>query len=220
VLQPYRVLDLDNWDRKDHFHFFRRYDNPFFGLTANVDVSRLLEYTRSRGLSFFAASLFLSQQQVNRIPEFRYRILEDRVIEYDSVSAGSTILKSNQVFTFCYFEHQEDFSGFQAQVQARIRTCKASDFPLDGGDRELARIHYSVIPWVHFSALTHPRSYGTDDSIPKIVFGKYIQQGEATLMPVSVEVHHSLMDAVHVGRYFEGLQSCANFPEKFLEGED
>jgi chloramphenicol O-acetyltransferase type A len=27
------------------------------------------------------------------------------------------------------------------------------------------------------------------------------------MMPVSVEVHHALMDGLHVGRYFESFQS-------------
>jgi chloramphenicol O-acetyltransferase type A len=35
-------------------------------------------------------------------------------------------------------------------------------------------------------------------------------------MPVSVEVHHALMDGLHAGRYFEGLENCFSSPRAAL----
>ncbi len=213
-----RIIDVESWDRKEQFNFFLEYDNPFFGLTQNIDVTRLLEYTRLKGHSFFAAYLYISQLMVNKIPEFRYRLSDGKLLDYPIVSAGSTILKKNNVFTFCYFEYMDSFPAFEAHVLAQIEACSHPESKLLDHDHDLAQIHYSVIPWVHFTGLTHPRNYGTDDSIPKIVFGKYsIQNGVANL-PVSVEAHHSLMDGFHMGQYFEGFQKCANFPDQFLEG--
>jgi chloramphenicol O-acetyltransferase type A len=48
------------------------------------------------------------------------------------------------------------------------------------------------------------------DSNPKISWGKYFTQGERTLVPFSVQVHHALMDGLQVGRYFEDLQRRLN----------
>ncbi|MCB0574850.1 MAG: hypothetical protein KDC61_09825 [Saprospiraceae bacterium] len=42
--------------------------------------------------------------------------------------------------------------------------------------------------------------------MPKIVFGKYFASGDRLLMPVSVEVHHALMDGLHAGRFFGRFQ--------------
>jgi len=42
--------------------------------------------------------------------------------------------------------------------------------------------------------------------------GKYNTEGDKMIMPVSVEVHHSLMDGLHVGRYFELFQKYLNQP--------
>ncbi len=209
-------IDIENWERKEQYQFFRHYDNPFFGLTANVDVTKLLAYTQKQGYSFFAAYLFASQQQVNRIPEFRYRIIGDEVVVYPSVVAGSTVLKGNNVFTFCYFDHLTSFQEYNSHVLQQIARCQQPQTELVDHDEDLAQIHYSVIPWLHFSGLSHPRNYATDDSIPKIVFGKYeIQQGKA-VMPISVDVHHSLLDGFHVGLYFDGFQNSVNDPETLL----
>lgn len=217
-MSNFRIIDIEQWDRKEQYHFFKEYDNPFFGLTVDIDVARLLRYTKARDHSFFAAYLFLSQLQVNRIKEFRYRIVDDEVHDYDTITAGSTVLKSNEVFTFCYFDYMDSFKSFEAHVLERTENCRQPESLLDDHDSNPAQVHYSVIPWVHFRGLTHPRNYGTGDSIPKIVFGKYSGAGDIINMPVSVEAHHSLMDGFHMGRYFEGLQNCANFPENYLEG--
>lgn len=217
MVKPIEIIDIENWERKDQFHFFRHYDNPFFGLTGNVDVSKLLAYTREKGYSFFAAYLFASQLQVNTIPEFRYRIVGDEVHVFPHLVAGSTVLKGNNVFTFCYFDHLKSFHEFNPHVVDRIAACQEPSTKLVDHDGDLAQIHYSVIPWLHFQGLTHPRNYSTDDSIPKIVFGKYQSQGNKILMPISVEVHHSLLDGFHVGLYFDGFQKSINDPETLLE---
>lgn len=217
-MSNYKVIDIENWERSEQFSFFRHYDNPFFGVTIDVDVSKLLAYTQSQGLSFFAAYLYASQQQVARIPEFRQRIMGDQVVEYVSVEAGSTVLKANNVFTFCYFDHLPSFRDFHPHVLERVAACRLTDTPLVDHDDDLAQIHYSVLPWIHFKGLTHPRNYGTDDSIPKIVFGKYVKQDEKVLMPLSVEAHHSLLDGFHLGLYFEGFQQSIDDPKTLLEG--
>ena len=37
-----------------------------------------------------------------------------------------------------------------------------------------------------------------------------------TLMPISVEVHHALVDGVHVGKYLTRLQEALSRPEEFF----
>ena len=213
----HKNIDIESWNRREQYQFFRNYDNPFFGLVAEVDVTKLLAYTRKSGYSFFAAYLFASQQQANSIPEFRYRIKDGAVVDYSYVVAGSTVLKQNNVFTFCYFDHFSSFRDFNTHVRDQIANCRQPDIRLEDRDDDLAQIHYSVIPWVNFSSIMHPRNYGTNDSIPKIVFGKYESRAGRMLMPISVDVHHALLDGFHVGLYFEGFQKRINDPEPLLE---
>jgi chloramphenicol O-acetyltransferase type A len=37
------------------------------------------------------------------------------------------------------------------------------------------------------------------------------------MMPFSVEVHHALMDGLHVGRYLSQLESKLASPEEFVK---
>ncbi len=54
------------------------------------------------------------------------------------------------------------------------------------------------------------------DSVPRFAWGKYDRQGDRLLMPLDVQVHHALMDGVHVGKYFTLLQSYLDNPESAL----
>ncbi len=210
AMSSFRSIDVEKWERKEQLHFFSNYDTPFFGFTTELDDS-ILKYTRSKRYSFFAVGLFASQRQVNLIPQFRYRIKGAELVEYLEISAGSTVLKTNQMFTFCHFDY---FQVFHGQVKDRVALCSTASARLD----DPAQVHYSVIPWIHSSALSHLYNYRTDDSISKIVFGEYSETDDRTRMPVSVEAHHSSMDGSHLGVYFEGLQHSINYPETLLEG--
>ena len=70
-----RKLDLETWNRRSHFEIFKSYGDPFFNITAEIEVSALRRHVRERDRSFFAASYFLVLRIVNEIEEFRYRQL-------------------------------------------------------------------------------------------------------------------------------------------------
>jgi chloramphenicol O-acetyltransferase type A len=52
--------------------------------------------------------------------------------------------------------------------------------------------------------------------VPKISFGKFIRDNERTLMPFSVEVHHALVDGLHVGRYLARMEEMLAQPGLYL----
>jgi len=54
--------------------------------------------------------------------------------------------------------------------------------------------------------LSHARSFSFPDSIPKISFGKMTELDGVKTMPVSVHVHHGLMDGFHVGQFVDKFQ--------------
>ena len=206
-------LDIEAWPRRHLFRFFRTYDQPFFNICANVDVTALRAYAKSTpGASFSLAALYLSLRVANELEPFRYRLRGDRVLVHDRVHANSTVLRDDDVFVFGYFPHEASFDAFQRRGKAEIVRLKASDAAPDPlADRD-DMIYYSVIPWISFTSFAHARRSSRDDAVPRIVFGRYVERDGRTLMPVSVEVHHALMDGVHVGRYFERLEAAFAHP--------
>jgi chloramphenicol O-acetyltransferase type A len=178
---------------------------PFYNITANIDVTNLKAFCKKNDISFFVTSLYLSQKTISQIDNFRYRIFDNEIRHYEKTQAGSTILLDDKTFGFCYFDMEDHLFEFVRKGEMAIAKFKANPgFDPRDGDRNM--IFYSIIPWVSFTSFQHARKEEENDSIPRIVFGKYFNQNSRYLMPVSVEVHHAIVDGYHVGQYFELLQ--------------
>lgn len=210
-------LDIDSWPRRKHFAFFRDFELPFFNLCANVDVTRVLEHCRRPdGPSFAIASFYLSLRAVNDIECFRYRLRGQRVLVHDVIHGGTTTLRGDDTFGFGYFDYDPDFGTFAEGAAKGLAKAKADDDLLaSGGNDDL--IHYSVIPWVRFTSFQHAKrtvqsGAEFEDSVPKIVFGKFFEDRGRWWLPTSVEAHHALMDGLHVGRYFERFEALCRDP--------
>lgn len=210
-------LDIENWSRRQQFEFFKNFDNPFFNICTNLDVTPLLDFTHKKSLSFFITYHFLSMKVANEVEPFRYRLRNERVLVHDRIHAGTTLLLADESFTFIYFDYDKDFHAFHTRARATVERARAGAARLDERADSDDLIHHSVIPWITFTSISHARNWGRLDSVPKIAFGKYREDGDRIKMPVSVEVHHALMDGLHVGRYFEKLEGYFSNPTRALD---
>ncbi|MDR2917322.1 MAG: chloramphenicol acetyltransferase [Tannerella sp.] len=202
-----QIIDVDNWKRKEHYGFFKDFQEPFFGITANVECSKAYAYARDNQLSFFLYYMYQSLKAVNAIEEFRHRIEGDEVVCYDRIHASTTALNADGMFAFAFLSFAGRFEDFYSYGQKEITKVKAiSGMNMNEDNARRDVVHYSTIPWISFTSLTQERNFAIPDSIPKISFGKYFKEGSRMLLPVSVHVHHGLMDGFHVGQYFEMFQ--------------
>lgn len=202
-----KTIDIENWNRKEHYEFFLNYDNPYFGIVTEIDCTKAYEKAKKNKLSFFAYYLHKSIMAINKVEAFKLRILDDKVVLYDEINAGSTLAREDGTFGFSFMKYSDNFDEFNKSLQNEKEEIKNSTgLRLEGEALRFDVIHYSSFPWGKFSALTHPRNFNTKDSIPKIVFGKaYLKDGKRVL-PISVEAHHSLVDGSHVAKFLEAFQ--------------
>ena len=122
-----KFLNIETWNRKDQSTFFKNYDNPFFNICSDLDVTVLVKFVKDQRLSFFSASLFLSLKAANEIEQFHYRIREEKVIIHDVVHAGSTVLNDDiETFSFCYFDYLPEFQQFDAHVSQKLKDNQAN----------------------------------------------------------------------------------------------
>jgi chloramphenicol O-acetyltransferase type A len=209
-------LDTEAWSRRHLFRLFKDYDDPFVNVCADVDITPLIAFVRERGLSLFVTYHFLSTKTANELEPFRYRLRGERVLVHGRVDAGAIVLLDDDSFTFVYFDFEDDFKNFHERARAAVERARAEPPPLDARADRDDLIYHSVIPWVSFTSISHARDSRRQSGIPKITFGKHREAGGRVLMPVSVEVHHALMDGLHVGRFFERLESYFKDPRAAL----
>ncbi|MDR7211244.1 chloramphenicol acetyltransferase [Flavobacterium piscis] len=205
------LLDLENWNRKEHFAHFSQMDEPFFGATVEIDCTKAYQKAKSLNTSFFIYYLHKTLIAVNAIKNFKYRISGEKIYINDRIDASATIGREDGTFGFSLIEYHPDLSIFEKTVLAETERIQNTTglFTRSFDDDNL--IHFSAIPWLNFTSLSHARSYSFPDSCPKISFGKMIilENGRKT-MAMSVHVHHGLMDGLHVGQFADLFQEIMN----------
>lgn len=212
-----RYLDLDSWHRRSAYDFFRGFDIPTFNLCARLDVALLRQAVKDLGVgSLSLAYHFIAIRLANEIEPFRYRLEGDRVRVHDTVHGSTTVLRGDDSFGFATLEHNRDFAAFCVQGAQALANGRRLDAPFEPDKHAGASLHMTSLPWVHFSSFSNARQWGPNDCIPKIAFGRIDADGARQCMPLSVEVHHALMDGLHIGRFFEGFEAALLAPEAWL----
>jgi len=202
-----KIIDVEKWNRKEHFEFFSKRDNPFFGIVTEMDVSKAYNFAKKNQVSFFAYYMYQSLRAVNRVEAFKYRIQDGKVVCFDTIHAGSTLLRTDTTFAFSFIPFSENFEIFNQNLHQEIQEVEQSTgLRASSKTNRADQIYYSAIPWIKFTGLTHAKDMGNADSVPKISFGKLYEKDQKKMLPMSVDVHHGLMDAFHVGQYVEEFQ--------------
>ena len=200
-------IDLAGWNRREHFAFFSQFEEPFFGVVSEVACTGALAEAKRLGVPFFLYYLYHTVQAVNAVENFRYRVEDGQVCCYSRIHASATIGRADHTFGFSFVEQHDELADFVREAQTEIAAVQASQgLRLSPATARPDVIHFSALPWVRFTGLTHARSFAAPDSAPKISVGQTYQQGAATLMPVAVNVHHGLADGYHVGLFLAELQ--------------
>lgn len=84
-------LHLDTWVRKEHFHLFKQFDEPFYGVTVRIDCTKAYLFAKEKEASFFLYTMHRALAAANALEPFKLRIEDDEVYIYDQIDAGSTI---------------------------------------------------------------------------------------------------------------------------------
>ena len=209
-------INLSSWNRKILYDKFSRFNSPFFNICADVDVTRLVAYTKANNISYFQAAFFMALKTINLIENFRLRLKGGEIFLFDKIDGSAPILREDgETFNYCVLDYFPDFPPFEKNAKKIIAAAKKAK-TINPGSMRIDIIHSSIIPWVAFHSFEHAKKSGTEDSCPKIVMGKYFTEGEKIKMPLSVSGHHALMDGVHVGLYFKKIQEFLEAPEEHL----
>jgi len=202
-------INIEEWSRKDHYHFFKSFDNPFWGITFEVDCTKGYHYCKTNGHSFFLWYLYQSLTAVNQTAPLRLRIEDDKVYDYDRIDASPTIMRPDGTFGFSYIPFEPTFDHFSAKAKIIIEKVQGERGlnPAVSGENV---VHYSAVPWLKFTALEHARHSAFKDSCPKISFGKMTGTPQQLVMPVSLHAHHALVDGLHAGQFADLFQQLLN----------
>jgi chloramphenicol O-acetyltransferase type A len=204
----YTEIDLNTYSRQGMFYVFKDNEIPFFSVTVNIEITEFISYTKKQDYGFFIPLSYLITKTVNEIPQFKHRIINDKLVEFKQIEPGFTVLLDNECFSFCDSLYHPNYLDYAKYTREQIEQVKINPDSSTGDKNN--QFFMSNIPWFSFTSITHPFSteYAT---VPVISIGKYFTQGNSIMLPLGVQIHHAIADGIHVAKFFQKLENmCQN----------
>ena len=203
-----KFLDIDSWNRKEHFEFFNTFLDPYFSVTSKFDVTEAKVFSTKNNLPFFVVYLHACMKAINSVENFKYRILDDKVVVYDIIHASPTIIRPDNTFGFSFINFSDDIFEFSNNFTLeKERILKGNSlFP---PANTIDCIYCSAMPWTNFLGHKEPIR-GVKESVPKLAFGQVIETNGILEMTLAISVNHALMDGYHVGIFNDKFQEFLN----------
>lgn len=208
-----KIIDIETWNRREHFNFYSRLEYPYLNITANVNLTSIIPWIKANGYSVFATIAYITSRAANDIPELRLRIRGKQVVEHAVVRSSFTVLADDKTFGFATIDYAKDFSVFHQRILEGIQATRANPSIQDEPGRD-DMIFLTTMTWVSFTQINHPLPLNPADSFPRITWGKIFSQQDQLLMPLSLNANHALVDGLHIGQFFELVQKLMDDPKQ------
>ena len=210
-------IDCIEWEFQMKEIEFDLENNPFinflssrYTMSARVNVENLWIKSKEQDLSFFVMSLGALMNALNDIPQMRRRIIDGKVIEFESLDAVCPIMdKEETVFKEIRIEGPQRFYNilkwhdYVVDYQLNVLEGVDKAFDVDTMERDKINIaNFSCIPWVDFDSITNATAAGNAIQ-PLITWGKVNDDFEMT---VSITVSHIFVNGLELAKFYKNAQ--------------
>lgn len=200
-----KTINLETWERKEHYLFFKKLDVPQYDITFQIDITPLYQYVKDRGISFYLTMIYVVMQTINEIDAFKYRIKDDQVVYFEKTHPSFTdVMAGSHLFKMVSTEMIEDLNDFLTKAKEDSRAQKTLvDLKKEA---RIDMVYITSFPWGSFTSASHAYHIDPSDAIPRVSWGKYYKQEDKWLIPFNLRVHHGFIDGYDVGVFLEKLQ--------------
>lgn len=200
----YQVIDMKSWKRTMHCQVFRECIEPAYCVTLELDITNFLKKVREKGYSFTMAMIYAVSKCANEIEEFRYRFMDGEVVLFDRINTAFTYLDSEtELFKVVNVNMEDELEKYVISAKEKAETQDEYFTGPLGNDV----FQFSPLPWVTYTHISHTNSGKKDNATPLFDWGKYYEKDGKVMLPFSVQVHHSFVDGVHIGKLVESIQA-------------
>jgi chloramphenicol O-acetyltransferase type A len=198
-----REVPWSEYGRREQLAFFRRYPNPFWSATFELDATAVRRRARAAGVSTYASLVWAFHRALLDVEAFRFRLIDERLFLFDTLCPGLTVPGPGGVFNFSELDWHADFTAFHRAASPALAAASARrEFDTEAGGRpEFA--YYTALPQVPFTGFTHAPLPDPLAGQPDIAFGRFRQDGDRTWVPVGLQVNHVYIDGAAVGALVE-----------------
>ncbi len=201
----FHLIDFQTWERKEFYEHFINEVVCTYSTTVNLDITNL------KSMRLYPTIIWLLTKAVNQMPEFRTALTDKGVGIYDEMHPAYTIFnKENKNFSAIWTAFNADYNKFLKSYEADVEAFSSSTHYAPKPDRPSNTFDISMVPWFTFTSFNINVFDEGKYLLPIFTLGKYFDDNEKRLLPLSIQVHHAVCDGYHIGKFVETLQTMIN----------
>ena len=208
-MKNYRIIDKETYYRSGAFKHFSEDCKCSTSMTARIDVTGLVQYSRQTGTKFYINFLYILSKVLNSRDDYKMGYLwqTEELICYDTIHPTQYVFhEDTETCTPVYTTYYEDYETFYREALADVeRTKQTREYGLAMADHP-NWFDASYISWLSYDSLNIELPDGYLFFAPIINWGKYREENGRLLMPVSVRLNHAIADGYLVANVFRLLE--------------
>lgn len=205
----YKIINKETYYRKGVFRHFSEDCKCSTSMTARIDVTNLVRYSKESNTKFYINFLYILSKVLNSRDDYKmgYLYQTNELICYDVINPTQYIFhEDTETCTPVYTNYDENYEKFYDNALKDIeRAKKTREYMLDM-ENHPNWFDASYIPWLSYDSLNIELPDGYLFFAPIINWGKYREENGKLLMPVSVRLNHAIADGYLVANVFRLLE--------------
>ena len=209
VNMNYKVIDRETYYRRGVFRHFSEDCKCSSSMTARIDVTDLVHYSKAAGTKFYINFLYILSKVLNSREDYRMGYLwqTDELICYDVINPTQYVFhEDTETFTLAYTAYEEDYDRFyEGALRDAEEAKKTREYGLDM-ENHPNWFDASYISWLSYDSLNIELPDGHLFFAPIVNWGKYREENGRLVMPVTVRLNHAIADGYLVANVFRLLE--------------
>ena len=209
-----KIIDIDSWERKAEFLFFKDFQNPVRSVTSEIDCTEAFEYCKKNKVSYAKLCCYAGLRAANEIKEFHYRVENggETIVEYDVINLCTPIkLNDMHKFASIIVPYNKDFNSFCIAMQQEMDKLSEDTLPFEKQDEitqvpQVALINISCTPDLSFTSICYTYRGKNEYLITLSNMGKVVKREGRFVMPIALDGHHGLTDGHHMSLYYKKVE--------------
>lgn len=214
----YKVIDKETYYRKGVFRHFSEDCKCSVSMTARVDVTELVRYSKSSGTKFYINFLYLLTKVLNSRDDYKMAYLwqTNEIICYDVINPTQYVFhEDTETCTPVYSNYDPDYKTFYDNALADVEKTKLTrEYGLDSANHP-NWFDASYISWLSYDSLNVELPDGYLYFQPIINWGKYREENGRLMLPLTVRMNHAIADGYLVAKVYKLLDEEI---AKFVDG--
>ncbi|ANC07756.1 MULTISPECIES: type A chloramphenicol O-acetyltransferase [Bacillus cereus group] len=214
----FHVIDREDWNREQHFEHYLKLKCTF-SMTVNVDITMLLGEVYQKRIKFYPVFIYLISRVVNNHKKFRTCFNDEGVLGYweEMIPSYTIFHKDDKSFSSIWTDYSSDFRTFYKKYEDDMRYYASVHGLFTKENIPPNVFPISSIPWTSFTGFNLNINNDENFLLPIITCGKYFNEGNKVMLPVSLQVHHSVCDGYDASKFIEDLQQLSNTCNEWLK---